>query len=731
MPDRTKSNTLARARSSYLRSASHQPVAWQEWGDPAFERARAEDKPILLDIGAVWCHWCHVMDRESYENPDIASLINQHFVPIKVDRDERPEIDARYQLAVSALTGQGGWPLTAFLTPEGKPFYGGTYFPPQDAPGRPGMARVLESIARHYATNKSEILSSADRIGEALTSLEVFGKDGSEPDAALVDAIIQNIGRLYDPKHGGFGSQPKFPHPGALDLLMDAYLETRQAWLLEMVEHTLEAMGKGGIYDQIGWGFHRYSVDERWIVPHFEKMSYDNAALLVSYLRAFEITGKEFFRSVARGILAFIESTLQSPGSGFYSSQDADMNLEDDGGYFTWTLDEIRAALDPVEAEIVAQRYHVQEQGEMHHDPAKNVLFIDQPIEAIAQRVKLSPEEVERVLNQANAKLLAARNERPTPFIDKTLYTNWNGMMISALIEAYRVLGLESKLEDALRTLNLLMERAFDPILGMFHSLAEDQGGIKSRAEIEGLIEDQVFTIHALLDAFEATGRSNYFDRALELMEITLRRFWDYEEGGFFDTAKDRQAKQGNLKLARKGFQDSPTPAANSMAALALDRLARWAGRPDYHEKARQTLRLFAPKAAEYGLFAAAYGLAVVNHHRTPLEVVVIGDREDPGTRALLRAAHGLKTAGKRVLFLTPETLQNAKLPPGLAATLPNLPLEVVRHPVALLCFGNTCRPPLHTAEDLIRAAGAAPQNADAASPAALPAGAVKFERGV
>ncbi len=700
-------NSLSGSRSSYLRSAGHQPVAWQEWSDRAFERARAEDKPILLDIGAVWCHWCHVMDRESYENPEIASLINEYFVAIKVDRDERPDIDARYQLAVSALTGQGGWPLTAFLTPEGKPFFGGTYFPPEDMHGRPGMMRLLESIANHYDRNKPEILSSADNITEALSKLERYGNDGAEASPTLVDQILENIGKNFDPEHGGFGSQPKFPHPGALDLLMDAYLETRQTSLLEIVERTLEAMGRGGVYDQIGGGFHRYSVDERWIVPHFEKMSYDNAGLLVNYLRAFQITGKEFFREIALGILGFIESVLTSPGGGFYASQDADMNLDDDGDYFTWTLEEVRAVLDPVEAEVIALRYHVEEQGEMHHHPGKNVLFIDQPVDAMAQRMKIATFEVEEILKRAQAKLLAARNKRPTPFVDKTFYTSWNGMMISALIEAYRALSLESELSEALKTLDLLMEKAFDPNLGMYHSLIEDQGEVKGQAEIEGLIEDQVFTIHALLDAFEVTGRRGYFDRALELMEITLRRFWDSQDGGFFDTATDREAKQGNLKLARKGLQDSPTPAANSMAAMALDRLAAWAEKPDYYEKAGQTLSLFAAKAAEYDLYVASYGLAVVNHRRTSLEVVVIGDKEDERTMKLLRAAYGVERAGKRVLFMEPEAVEGSKLPPGLAATLPHLLLAKGNAPMALVCLGNTCEPPVHTPEDLVAAAGA------------------------
>ena len=411
MTDEKPTNELGEASSSYLRSAAHQPVQWRPWGDAAFEAARREDKPILLDIGAVWCHWCHVMDRESYENEELARIINESYVAVKVDRDERPDIDARYQMAVSALTGQGGWPLTAFLTPDGKPFYGGTYFPPDDRYGRPGMKRMLESIAHNYRSHKDEILNSAERISEALGGVEQFPADGQKAGASIAQSIIESTGRMFDRQHGGFGNAPKFPHPSALDLLLDAYLETRQSWLLNAVTTTLEGMGRGGVYDQIGGGFHRYSVDERWIVPHFEKMSYDNAGLLVNYLGAYNVTGNEFFRQIALGILSFIETVLSSPEGGFYASQDADYSLDDDGDYFTWTLDEVRAVLDPQEAEIIAQYYHVEPQGEMHHSPAKNVLFIDQPIAAIAARLKLEPEEVKRILAVAKAKMLAARSE--------------------------------------------------------------------------------------------------------------------------------------------------------------------------------------------------------------------------------------------------------------------------------------------------------------------------------
>jgi len=689
-------NELRRAQSAYLRSAAHQPVRWNEWGDAAFELARREDKPILLDIGAVWCHWCHVMDRESYENEEIARIINDGYVPVKVDRDERPDIDARYQTAVSALTGQGGWPLTAFLTPEGKPFYGGTYFPPDDRFGRPGMKRMLESIAHNYRIHKGEIMASAEKISDALSGIEKLTAPTGKAGRGVLEALLESIRLMYDPRFGGFGTAPKFPHPGAIDLILDAYLETRQSWMLTSVTTTLERMGLGGVYDQVGGGFHRYSVDERWIVPHFEKMSYDNAGLLVNYLRAYQVTGNDFFREIALGILSFVESVLSNPEGGFYASQDADYSLEDDGDYFTWTLDEVRAALEKTQAEVVAQRYHVEERGEMHHNPAKNVLFVDQPFEAIGARLKLEPEEVKQILERSGIKLLAARARRPTPFVDTTLYASWNGMMISALLEAYKVLGLEGARDRALMALDLLLGKSYDPARGMYHSL------VNGRAAIEGLLDDQVFVAAALLDAYEVTGARSYFDRALELMETTLRRFWDDERGGFFDTAKDLDGRNGSLAMTRKAFQDSPTPAGNSVGALVLDRLARFAERPDFWEKAETILSLFAPKAGEYGLFAATYGLALTNHLRPPLEVIVIGEAGDDRTRELLKTAYQAPRAGKRVLALSPARVKAGDLPVGLAATLPNLPLD--ESPLAMICIDTSCQPPIQTPEALAKA---------------------------
>src|ERR1039457_818320 len=339
-------NSLSQASSAYLRSAMHQPIQWHEWGEEAFATAQRENKPILLDIGAVWCHWCHVMDRESYENADTAAIINQQFVAVKVDRDERPDVDSRYQLAVSAIAGTGGWPLTVFLTPDGHPFYGGTYFPPDDRWGRPSFKKILLAIADAYRERRDEVLKSAGEAMDMLASAEGYAGRQEELSARLVGIMVQSAVPIFDEKNGGFGSAPKFPHPASLDLLMDWYVRTREERVATVVTTTLTKMAQGGVYDQLAGGFHRYSVDERWIVPHFEKMSYDNSELLKNYVHAYQVFGHEFYAHVARDIVRWMDEWLSDrEHGGFYASQDADINLDDDGDYFTWTVEEAKAVL--------------------------------------------------------------------------------------------------------------------------------------------------------------------------------------------------------------------------------------------------------------------------------------------------------------------------------------------------------------------------------------------------
>ena len=698
---------LANAASPYLRSAEHQPVDWYEWGAEAFARAHAEDKPILLDIGAVWCHWCHVIDRESYENPRIASLINQLFIPVKVDRDERPDVDARYQAAISAISGQGGWPLTGFLLPDGRPFFGGTYFPPEDAMGRPGFRRILEAVAASYRNRRSEVEEAAARLAEAVSTAETFSGARGEFDSHAADHQIESIVNLYDSRNGGFGRSPKFPHPAALDLLLERYQSGGGPKLLEVAGTTLVKMGSGGVYDQIAGGFHRYSVDERWCVPHFEKMSYDNSELLKNFLHGYQVTRYPFLRQVAEGIIDWTNTVLsdQSRG-GFYASQDADQTLDDDGDYFTWTLDEIRAVLTLEESRAIELAYDVKARGEMHHNPSKNVLWIAREPDEIAASLGVDEASVRLLLARAKGKLLAAREARPAPFIDTTLYVSWNAMFVSAYLDAGAVLGREKGAgcrAFALKTLDRIVSEAWSDGRGFAHRI----GG----AHLDGSLDDQVFAGIALLDAYEATLDRRYFDAAIRAADFAIAEYFDAENGGFFDRASGA-APMGGLEVRRKPLQDSPTPGANSSAAILLDRLYGYAGDARYLEHAEVTLEAFAGIAPQLGIHAASYGLATLLHARQPFEIVITGTSGDPGADALEEAANSVYRFSKAVLRVTPERIAvAAALAPALAETLPHLRADVAQ---ALVCIGTTCRPPVSDPISLVAMLREVPASASA-----------------
>ncbi|MGA2900535.1 MAG: thioredoxin domain-containing protein [Candidatus Acidiferrales bacterium] len=684
-------NRLKDSTSPYLRSAAHQPVDWHEWGEEAFARARAENKPILLDIGAVWCHWCHVIDRESYENPEIAAMINRLYVPVKVDRDERPDVDSRYQSAISAISGQGGWPLTAFLTPDGKPFFGGTYFPPEDAMGRPGFKRILASIAEAFKTRRTEVDTSAVALEEAVAKSEVFRAARGEFDAGIVDAVVESALHLFDEHNGGFGQSPKFPHASAVDLLLERYQSTRDSHLLLVADRTLEAMASGGVYDQLGGGFHRYSVDERWCVPHFEKMTYDNSELLKNFLHGYQVTSKPLFRETAEGIISWVNEVLSDQArGGFYASQDADQTLDDDGDYFTWTQAEVRAVLSAEESRAVELYYDVNKRGEMHHNPEKNVLWVASSVAELAAKIGLDESNARILLARAKGKLLAARRQRhPTPAIDTTIYVGWNAMFVSAYLEAARVLGREDCREFALKTLDRLIAEAWDESKGFLHRV----GGPR----LEGTLDDQIFAAAALLDAYESTLDSKYFEKAERTMRLAVERFGDPEGGGFFDRAKDA-APMGGLEVRRKPLQDSPTPGTNSVAVIVLDRLYAFTGEKLYRDWAEKTLEAFIGLVPQYGLFAATYGLAALLHSRHPIQVVVLGSADDPKAAELEKAANEVYRFGKAVLRVTPQRLTSASLAPALRETLPHLDAA---KPQALVCIETTCHPPVTTPDKL------------------------------
>jgi uncharacterized protein len=678
-------NRLKDSASPYLRSAAHQPIDWNEWGEEAFAKARAEQKPILLDIGAVWCHWCHVIDRESYENPEIAAMINQHYIPVKVDRDERPDVDARYQSAISAISGQGGWPLTAFLTPEGKPFFGGTYFPPDDAMGRPGFRRILLGVAEAFQSRRSEVNSSAEALAEAVAKAELHHTARGTFDAGVVDSVIESAQHLFDPQHGGFGHAPKFPHSSVVELLLERMKWPGGAPLKVITEKTLDGMGAGGFHDQLGGGFHRYSVDERWCVPHFEKMSYDNSELLKNYLHGYQSLRSPLYKQVAEGLIEWVTEVLSDQArGGFYASQDADQTLDDDGDYFTWTLAEIRAVLTPAESAVIEKYYDVGPYGEMHHNNEKNVLWIGASIEDVAQKIKLREDEAALLLARAKGKLIVARRERrPTPTVDETLYVAWNAMFVSAYLEAARVLDRPDCRAFAIKTLDRMLAEAWEPAKGFIHRV----GGPR----LEGSIDDQVFAAAALLDAYETTLDRRYFDTAEQAVRLAVERYGDAEGGGYFDRACDA-APMGGLEVRRKPIQDSPTPAANAFAAIVLDRLYAFTGENLYRAWAEKTLEAFVGLVPQYGLFAATYGLAALLHARHPLQVVITGAANDPRAAALEKAAHEVYRFGKAVLRVTPEQIASASLAPALRETLPHLDSNVAQ---ALVCVETSCHPPI------------------------------------
>ena len=685
-------NRLKDSASPYLRSAAHQPIDWHEWGAAAFELAKSEDKPILLDIGAVWCHWCHVIDRESYENAEIAKIINEHFVAVKVDRDERPDVDSRYQSAVSAISGQGGWPLTGFLLSDGKPFFGGTYFPPEDHMGRPGFRRVLLAVADSYRNKRAELERAANSLADAVSQAEVFTGARADFDLGVVDAQIKSITQLFDIRNGGFGRAPKFPHSSAIDLVLERYQQTKEKHLLAMAETTLEKMARGGVYDQLAGGFHRYSVDERWLVPHFEKMSYDNSELLKNYLHGWQVTQNLILRETAEGIISWVNEVLSDQDNGgFYASQDADYSLDDDGDYFTWSLDELRAALLPDEARVMELYYDVEARGEMHHDPARNVLWIARDATDIAKRFSLDETTVRLTLAEAKGKLLAARRPRPTPFVDKTMYVSWNAMFVSAYLEAARVLGgsLGASCRNfALKTLDRMLKEVWSETRGFGHRI----GG----PALEGSLDDQVFSVLALLDAYEATLNPRYFAAAQETMDLAMVRHGDAEGGGFFDRPCDA-APMGGLDVRRKPFQDSPTPGANSVAAIALIRIHAFTDDERCRAFTKKTLEAFAGIVPQYGLFAATYGLAATLFAHHPLQVVITGPTHDPTAQALEAAAHRVFRLGKSVLRVTPETPQ-LLLAGTLKETLPHLPADKA---LAVVCSGQTCLPPTNDPQHL------------------------------
>jgi uncharacterized protein YyaL (SSP411 family) len=692
------SNRLAGSRSPFLLHGAHQPVAWQPWGAAAFELARTLDRPILLDIGAVWCHWCHVMDRESYEDSNTPHLINTLFVPVTVDRAESPDVDARYQRAVQVLVGQGGWPLTAFLTHDGTVFYGGTYFPPVDAHGRPSFARVLQEVNRVWTTQRSRALDAAKGIEEKLATYARAEIESGDIDPLLIDQTAEELARTFDFRYGGFGGAPKFPHAGALDLLLDVYLDDGTDWARRMVTETLDAMGRGGMYDQLGGGFHRYATDARWLIPHFEKMAYDNGVLLESYARAAATFDSAFYREIVNGIVDHyvdIAPDLIARG-GFPASQDADFSPADDGDYWTWTAQEVRDALgsegttQSAFATAVISFFGIDDRASaMHENPERHVLYRAHTADTFAADLGLSPQETNRIIaKEAISKMKRVRDRRPRPFVDETLYAGWVCLVASGHLAAARYLGHREAGERAHRALKRVHDEAFRAGKGLLHRVGDEHSGT--------VLEDQAQAAVAYIDAYETLGDAVWLDRARDLLDIMESNFRD-DSGAFRDRPHDAPVIAAPLAAPQMTITDSPTPSGNGSAALALLRYAALTGDEARHERALEILRTFGSAGKRFGSAASTYLKALMWATRPVTKIVIVGDSRTGSGRELHDVALKKYRPRMAIRWVDVQESDAAALPTELAAMVNG------DSPRAYVCVGRTCAAPTADPAELAR----------------------------
>ncbi len=678
-------NRLINETSPYLLQHANNPVDWYPWGEEALERARSEDKPILLSIGYSACHWCHVMERESFENETIAGLMNDNFVSIKVDREERPDLDQVYMQAVQMLTGSGGWPMTVFLTPEGKPFYGGTYFPPEDRQGMPGFPRLLTSIAEAYSTNRGEI----DRVTKQLTTQMSQSNQVSQGTSILTVDILHkaysSLATNFDYQNGGFGNAPKFPQPMTPEFLLRYYHHGYNPRALELVELTLEKMAYGGIYDQIGGGFHRYSTDAYWLVPHFEKMLYDNALLARLYLHTYLITGRALYRRVVEETLDYVLREMTDSSGGFYSAQDADSEGVE-GKFFVWSPDEINSVMGDADGEVFAGYYGVTGAGNFE---GKNILNIRQDPEEFAETKGLTADQLGDIINRGSKALLEVREQRIHPMRDDKVLASWNGLMLRSFAEAAAALGRPDYLAVAIKNAEFLA-RSMKSDGRLLRTYRDGQ------AKLLGYLEDYSFVIDGLLALYEATFDLRWLDEAVTLADSMIELFWDEGIGGFYDTGSDHET----LVVRPRDVFDNAQPCGGSVASDVLLRLAVFTGNNDYSAKATVPLRSL-HQAMSQSPGGTGHWLSALDFYVSPpKEIAVIGPRDDPTTQALL------DTVFHR--FLPNKVVMGVETPliPAVDNSEADIPLLAGRGmvgglPSAYVCQNYACQLPVTDPADL------------------------------
>jgi uncharacterized protein YyaL (SSP411 family) len=658
-------NHLAQETSPYLLQHVNNPVDWYPWGEEAFSRARAENKPVLLSIGYSACHWCHVMAHESFENTEIAGLMNQNFINIKVDREERPDIDSIYMEAVQALTGGGGWPLTAFLTPQGKPFYGGTYFPPEDRHGMPGFPEVLRAAADAYRNRCSDIEQAVKELLAAMSGHK-------NPRAAIEPLTADILGKAYmalkqefDVQNGGFGTAPKFPQPLALEFLLSYSPRAQNSGPLEMLELTLEKMAKGGIYDQLGGGFHRYATDSRWLVPHFEKMLYDNALLSHVYLHGYLATGKQLYRRIAEETLDYVLREMTAPEGGFYSTQDADSEGVE-GKYYLWTDREIIQALGEKQGKIINDYFSVTPEGNFE---GRNILHIAGDI------TPGTSHEIE----EAKSNLLKQRGQRIRPGRDDKVLASWNGLMLTSLAEAAGVLERQDYLGAAVSNGTFLLNSMITD--GSLRRTYKD-----GMAKISGYLEDYALVIEGLLSLHQATFGGNWLRQAIKLAETMIELFWDDAARTFYDTGYMHE----NLFVRPRSIYDSPLPSGSSAATSVLLKSAVLAGNERFRQIASQSLRSMHDFLERYPLGFANWLCDLDFYLSTPKEIVIVGPRNNPSTSELLRALYSIWLPNKVFAAYDPDD-------PAPASELKLFEDRqmINNQPTAYLCENYTCKTPV------------------------------------
>ncbi len=698
-------NRLAHEKSPYLLQHAHNPVDWYPWGKEAFAKAKKEDKPIFLSIGYSTCHWCHVMEEESFEDPQTAQFLNEHFVPIKVDREERPDVDQIYMAAVMAMTGSGGWPLSVFLTPDLKPFYGGTYFPNSDRYGMPSFMTLLRSLSESWKANRAGLVNAGENLTQAIRQQSQREAGGSARlDADVLKRAHEQLRGNFDSDLGGFGGAPKFPRSHLLSFLLRYWKRSGDAEALGMVTKTLDEMAKGGMYDQLGGGFHRYSVDERWHVPHFEKMLYDQALLAKTYLEATQATGNAEYARVAREIFDYVFREMTSAEGPFYCAQDADSvpdakrpRDKKEGAVYVWEQAEIEILLGKENAEIFDYAYGVESHGNAQSDPHgeftnKNILFAAHGEAQIAKRFSKKPEEVRDILRNAREKLMAVRAQRPSPHLDDKMLTDWNGLFISSLAMGSMVLE-ESRYRDAAKkAADFILARLVDKDGRLLHRYRDGEAGIPAT------LEDHAFLAHGLFDLFEATQEPKYLDQAKHWTQEMIRLFWDEKAGGFFLSAHDAES----LITRSKEVYDGAIPSGNSVAALALLRVGRLTMDSKLEEQGSKVLKAFsreidnAPSAYPQMLIALDFALGPVK------EIVIAGDVQEAGTKDMLREIYK-RFLPNAVVVVNPATPGPVKS--AIEALMPFVAKQnpIAGKPTAYVCQNYACSAPTNDKANLIK----------------------------